>query len=728
MPDSGNPSLEGKAYREFISEGEEILEQMRAGLADLLDACSDPGGDSAAGLRADGEVDPDLLNRVFRAAHSLKGLAGMFGLDSIGELAHHLEDVLDSLRLGRIAIDSPAIELLDSAVSVLARMLECVAHPDRQAQAEEADEAAAAKIEEIRRAVEGDASRRSQADGFEALALDPRLLRALTEYEEHRLRESIRRGRHLSLVDASFEMLCFEEGLAELSGAIREVGEVVSTLPSPGDSPESQSRFSLLVSTEISGEQLRARLEFAGTTVESVFDPENAQPSQPAPSVPRASSPHAAGVARQSEADAGSPTAGSPEHAARADAPEMESLRSISDTVRVDIRKLDELMNLVGDLVIQRTAIEQIAAKLSVEAATAPVGAELARAQKRLARKLEELQAGVLDVRMVPLRQIFQKLSRVVRRLRRDLDKQVAFDWKGGDTELDKLIVEPLADPLMHIVRNAIDHAIEPAAERASAGKPRQGSIRVDAFQRGNYVLIEVRDDGRGLDLGAIRARAEALDLVDPGAALSEKEVFDLLFLPGFSTRSQVSETSGRGVGMDVVRSNLNSLGGIVEIRSELGAGTVVTLTLPITLAIVRALLVGVGDHRYAIPLNSVLETLLVDRSEIQRSEGREILNLRGQPLILRRLREELALECEEGDPAHSRKHYVVVLGLGEMRVGLIVDRLAGQQDTVVKPIRGPIRQIRGVAGATEVGDQGAVLVLDIASIVEDAMRRKDAA
>jgi two-component system chemotaxis sensor kinase CheA len=280
----------------------------------------------------------------------------------------------------------------------------------------------------------------------------------------------------------------------------------------------------------------------------------------------------------------------------------------------------------------------------------------------------------------------------------------------------------------MHIVRNAIDHAIEPAAERASAGKPRQGSIRVDAFQRGNYVLIEVRDDGRGLDLGAIRARAEAMDLVDPGAALSEQEVFDLLFLPGFSTRSQVSETSGRGVGMDVVRSNLKSLGGIVEIRSELGAGTVVTLTLPITLAIVRALLVGVGDHRYAIPLNSVLETLLVDRSEIQRSEGREILNLRGQPLILRRLREELALECEEGDPAHSRKHYVVVLGLGEMRVGLLVDRLAGQQDTVVKPIRGPIRQIRGVAGATEVGDQGAVLVLDIASIVEDAMRRKDAA
>jgi two-component system chemotaxis sensor kinase CheA len=329
---------------------------------------------------------------------------------------------------------------------------------------------------------------------------------------------------------------------------------------------------------------------------------------------------------------------------------------------------------------------------------------------------------------MVPLRQIFQKLSRVVRRLRRDLDKQVAFDWKGGDTELDKLIVEQLADPLMHIVRNAIDHAIEPAAERASAGKPRQGSIRVDAFQRGNSVLIEVRDDGRGLDPGAIRARAEALDLVDPGAALSEKEVFDLLFLPGFSTRSQVSETSGRGVGMDVVRSNLKSLGGIVEIRSELGAGTVVTLTLPVTLAIVRALLVGVGDQRYAIPLNSVLETLLVDRSEIQRSEGREILNLRGQPLILRRLREEFALEREEGDPARSRKHYVVVLGLGEMRVGLLVDRLAGQQDTVIKQIRGPIRQIRGVAGATEVGDQGAVLVLDIASIVEGAMRRKDAA
>ena len=717
MSDSGNSSLEGKAYREFVSEAEEILEQLRGDLADLLDQRTQ--------MDADGEVDPGLLNQVFRSAHSLKGLAGMFGLDAISDLSHHLEDLLDGLRLGRISIDSPVVDLLDSAVDLLVRLLEGVGDPEREAAA---GDLARMKIEEIQRAVDQPPV---QEEDFQELSLDPQLLRALTEYEEHRLRENLRRGRQLSLVDATFEIVSFEEGLAALSSAIREVGEVVSTLPSPGDSPESRICFSLLVATKIPADQLRARLQFPDTSVESVLGTSapdtsasataNASKADSA-SVPSALAQAASPVDESDESDelACEPTGS----AAASDTPEIESLRSISDTVRVDIRKLDELMNLVGELVIQRSAIEQIATKLSSDALTARAGSELTKSHKLLDRKLKELQAGVLDVRMVPLRQVFEKLSRVVRRLRRDLDKDVKLEFAGSDTELDKLIVEQLVDPLMHIVRNAIDHAIEPADERATVAKSAQGVIHVDASQRGNYVLIEVRDDGRGLDPAVIRARAEAMDLIDPGESLSEKEIFDFLFLPGFSTRSEVSEVSGRGVGMDVVRANLSALGGVVGIRSELGRGTSVTLTLPITLAIVRALLVGVGEHRYAIPLNSVLETLLIDGSEIQRSESREILNLRGQPLVLRRLSEELALEGAE----RPHKPYVVVLGLGDMRVGLLVDRLAGQQDTVIKPIRGPIRQIRGVAGATEIGDQGAVLVLDVASIVEDALRRKDGA
>ncbi|MEM9175468.1 MAG: chemotaxis protein CheA, partial [Myxococcota bacterium] len=404
--------------------------------------------------------------------------------------------------------------------------------------------------------------------------------------------------------------------------------------------------------------------------------------------------------------------------------PEIESLRSISDTVRVDIRKLDELMNLVGELVIQRNAIGTVAQRLTEDAATARIGAELAKTHKTLDRKLKELQTGVLDVRMVPLRQIFEKLSRVVRRLRRDLGKEVELEFNGADTELDKLIVEQLVDPLVHIVRNAFDHALETPEERTAAGKAPSGRIKVSAFQRGNHVVIEVQDDGRGMDPAAIREKAIARGLITTADALSEKEILNLVFEAGLSTAEEVSATSGRGVGMDVVRNNLAEMGGMVDLASTPGRGTTVTITLPITLAIIQALIVGIREERFAIPLNSVLETMVVEPEQIGRSEGREVLNLRGEPLLLRRLGEEFEIPC--GGP--EERQFVVVLGMGEQRLGLLVDRLEGQQDTVIKPIKGPLQQIRGIAGATELGDRGAILVIDVSAIVGDVIRRREAA
>jgi two-component system chemotaxis sensor kinase CheA len=326
---------------------------------------------------------------------------------------------------------------------------------------------------------------------------------------------------------------------------------------------------------------------------------------------------------------------------------------------------------------------------------------------------------------MVPLRQVFEKLSRVVRRLRRDIGKDVRLEVRGGDTELDKLIVEQLADPLMHVVRNAFDHAIETPAERSAAGKPPEGVIRLDALQRGNHVVIQVCDDGRGIDPAAVLRRAAALGLVEADdSSLTRKQILDLIFAPGLSTADEVTETSGRGVGMDVVRENVNALGGIVHVDSELGRGTTVSFTLPITLAIIQAVLVGVGDQRFAIPLGAVLETLLVDPATIQRSEGREFLNLRGEPLALRRLHAEFELP----PPPLGARQAVVVVGLGDARLGVLVDRLEGQQDAVIKPIQGPIRSVRGIAGATELGSQGTVLVIDVAALVEDAAKRREAA
>ncbi|MBW2446960.1 MAG: chemotaxis protein CheA [Deltaproteobacteria bacterium] len=704
-----------KAQREFVSEAEELLERMQSNLADL----EDQGEDGS-------EVDPELVNGLFRAAHSLKGLAGMFGHEAIATLSHHLENALDALRLGRATLGPTMVAVLRESAAEFGELLGGLGDA-------EAEEAAAPKIADlvvrIEAACEGEAP---AEEGLDALALDPTLLRALTEYEEHRLRENLRRGRTILLVEATFEILSFDEGLAELGRAVREVGELISTLPSPGEAPESQIRFALLLASDVDADTLRSRLDFPHVSVRRVSDgAATAAPATPAPvdtsAVKPAEAPPTgtAEVSAVAESESPSPPPPSEDVPTPADGAEIESLRSISETVRVDIRKLDELMNLVGELVIQRSAIESVARRLMDEPGTARVGAELGKIYQGLDRKLRELQAGVLEVRMVPLRQVFEKLSRVARRLRRDLGKEVRLELNGADTELDKLIVEQLVDPLMHVVRNAFDHAIETPDERTAAGKDPEGSIRLDAYQRGNHVVIEVIDDGRGIDPDRIRARARELGLVSADQPISDREAFDLLFSAGFSTRTEVTATSGRGVGMDVVKANLTSFGGIVDLESVLGRGTKVTMTLPTTLAIIQALIVGAGDQTYAIPLTSVLETLVVEAGEIQKSDGRELMNLRGEALPLRRLTEEFELAPS---PADSNNEFVVVLGLGGSRLGLVVDRLLGQEDAVIKPIQGPVTDVPGIAGATELGDQNAVLVLDITTFIEDVHRRKEAA
>jgi two-component system chemotaxis sensor kinase CheA len=668
-----------KADQEFVSEAEEILERMREDYLDLDDQRS-----------SGGEVAPDLINRLFRSAHSLKALAGMFGLESIQDLAHHLEDILDGLRLGRVSMDSPLIGLIDEAIRIFGNLLESVGD-------EEALAAFNEPVEDLANRIEVSAKETAAGGELESLAIDSALLRTLTEYEEHRLRENIQRGRHIMLVGSTFEIMSFDEGLSELSDAIRAIGEVLSTLPAPGETPESQIRFSLLVASDLNVAELTEALEFPDADVQSVLE------STPAVEV----------ISKPSE------TESSPQAPVTS---ELASLRSISETVRVDIRKLDELMNLVGELVIQRALIGEIAARLTAQSQNAKIGIELSKIHKSFDRKLKGIQSAVLEVRMVPMRQVFDKVSRVVRSLRRDLQKDVRLEVSGSDTELDKLIVEELIDPLMHIVRNAVDHGIEPVQEREAAGKDTQGCIKIDAFQRGNHVVISVGDDGKGIDRAALSARAESLGLVSADSEWSDREILNLIFSPGLSTQSVVSETSGRGVGMDVVRENVMALGGAVEVESIPGRGTTISMTLPITLAIVQSLIVGVGEHRFAIPINAVHETLLIDTSEIQRSEGREFLDLRGDALLLRSLAEEFEL----GISRPSEKRFAVIVGLGEQRIGLLVDRLDGQQDTVIKPIQGSVKNVRGFAGATELGDQEAVLVVDVSSLVEDALSRRE--
>ena len=683
MASRSRKSARDKLQQEFISEAEEILERMRDDLSALAEQ-------RAAGR----EAPPETVNRLFRSAHSLKGLSGMFGHAALSELAHHLEDVLDRLRMGRTTLGQGGLALLDESVALAAAGLEKVGR------GESADAVAEPIADLVGRIAAWDAA---PAAPGESTPLPPHWLRALTEYEESRLRESQRRGRALHVIELELEIASFEETLSELTGAIQEVGELISTLPSPGASSESRIRFALLAASELEAKELAARLELA-------------------PDAVHAAHAGAAAGAAESAAPPGAPETGAPE----TPAPEADAatLKSLSETVRVDIKKLDELMNLVGDLAHERSALRALALRLGGERATARAAAELEKIQRGLDRKLQELQAGVLDVRMVPLGQVFDKLSRVVRRLRLDLGKDARLEIQGADTELDKLIVEQLVDPLMHLVRNAFDHAIEPAAERAARGKPAQGLIRIEATQRGHDVAISVADDGRGIHPEQVRARAVQRGLIAAEATLSRKEAFALLFLPGFSTRSEVSETSGRGVGLDVVRANVSALGGLVAVDSTPGVGTSVTLTLPITLAIIQVLLVGVAGQRFAIPLGGIRETLLVTPGELERSGPRELLHLRGDALPVRRLAEEFALAAVD----RARKQYAVVLGIGDARLALLVDRLEGQQDAVIKPVQGPVRSVRGVAGATELGDQNAVLVLDVSALVEDGTKRREGA
>jgi two-component system chemotaxis sensor kinase CheA len=388
----------------------------------------------------------------------------------------------------------------------------------------------------------------------------------------------------------------------------------------------------------------------------------------------------------------------------------------------VDIHKLDRLMNVVGELVLVKSSLLAIAERLKADGGDPVLTAELHRANRALERRLDELQSGILEVRMVPLDQVFDKLARMVRKLAREVGKEIEFEVRGGDVELDKLIVEDLSDPLMHLIRNAIDHAVEPPEVRQRLGKARAGHIRLSASQRGNHVQISVEDDGAGIDEERIREVALQRGLATPEAlaGMSRREAMNLIFLPGFSTARQVTTLSGRGVGLDVVKNNIANLSGIIELSSERGAGTRVELTLPVTLAIIRALVVSVAGRIYAVPLNSVLEILEVRGRELRTLSMREVLTLRGATLPVVRLARHFRLSG--GDPVDP--FFVVVVGLAQERLGVAVDDLVGQQDIVVKPLGHLLHGSRGVAGATDLGDRRTVLVLDVGAIIEDVVRR----
>jgi two-component system, chemotaxis family, sensor kinase CheA len=653
-----------RPIQEFLAEAEDILEAANHAILSLDDA---KGG---------GSTDPDTVNGLFRALHSFKGLAGMFGFKALADLSHKLEYLLDEVRLGKVQLGGETLDTLSDTTGLLGRLVQ---QTGKGLPLENITEA----IDRIDRVLASKSAEGADQSLLSGVAIEPAVLQVLTEYEEHRLIENVRERKSLFLVRVAFSFAEFESGIRTLTDILKHHGEIICTLPT-AIAGGGGIGFTIMVGTSATRKDLSAAANLPQTS----FEP-----------VPRSYD----GKTQEAR-------------------PEMATLKTVSNTVRVDIRKLDSLMSAVGELHIIKSEIGRIAADLRGQQGFIGVAVNLTKAYKNLERRLNEIQEGILDVRMVPIGQIFTRLAQTVRKYAREAGKEIDLEIIGEETELDKLMVEDLADPLMHLIRNAIDHGIDRPEARRAQGKPERGLVCLTAFPKGNNVVITVEDDGGGIDPRVLLAKAREMGLVEDelDADRDRKEVLDLIFLPGFTTSEAVTEISGRGVGMDVVKRNVSRLSGMIDIETETGIGTSFILTLPITLAIIKALIIEAGGRRFAVPLGSVLEILRVRPAQIETIETREVMAIRNETVPLLRLADAFGLPGVD----QQETLFVVLVGLAERRLGLVVDRLRGQQEIVIKPLGSRLADTPGIAGATELGDKVVVLVLDVESLIEGAMKK----
>ena len=653
-----------RPIQDFLAEAEDILETPNQALMSLDDA---KGG---------GRADPDTVNGLFRALHSFKGLAGMFGLKALADLSHKLEFLLDEVRLGKVSLGRDTLDALADTLGLLGRLVQ------QTGKGLPLEDIAGAldRIDRILTAKSADAAGPTL---LSQVAIDPAVLQVLTEYEEHRLTENVRERKNLFLVRVSFSFAEFESGIRILTETLKHHGEIICTLPTASAGGDGIG-FTIMVGTSATQDALAAATNLPNTSFEAV---------------PRMDD------SRMQEVR-----------------PEMTTLKTVSNTVRVDIHKLDSLMSSVGELHIIKSEIGRIALDLRGQQGFTGIAVTLTKAYKNLERRLNEIQEGILDVRMVPIGQIFTRLAQTVRKYAREAGKEIDLEIRGEETELDKLMVEDLADPLMHLIRNAIDHGIAKPDVRKLQGKPERGLVRLTAFPTGNHVVITVEDDGGGIDPHVLLTKAREKGLVEDelDAERDRKEVLDLIFLPGFTTSETVTEISGRGVGMDVVKRNVSRLSGMIDIETETGVGTTFILTLPITLAIIKALIIEASGRRYAVPLGAVLEVMRVRPEQIETIETREVMAIRDETIPLLRLSDAFSLQQAD----QQETHFVVLVGLAERKLGLVVDRLRGQQEIVIKPLGSRLADTPGIAGATELGDKVVVLVLDVESLIEGTMKK----
>ncbi len=647
--------------KDFVAEAEELLESAGNILVELQESPSD-------------EPNPDSINALFRAMHTLKGMAGIYGYHGISEISHSLESLLDDVRMGRAAMGSRVLGFLFRQIDILRSSLEDVL----DAATPEDPEAIAARkgeIEAFRESLKGGGDAAASLEG-----IPEELLRVLSEYEEHRLRHNIQKGNAIYLIGLVFSIMDFDVELKKVTERLKPLGELISTMPISDNVPPGSIGFSLMLGSAKSEEEIAAA---AGV------DPKRLVKGR------------AAAQPVMAEASQG-------------------QLRSTTTTVRVNIEKLDKILNTINEISIIRSANQNIWTGLVERYGHTPLLIDMYRINQSFDRRLSELQDNVLGLRMVPIAQMFGRLAQIVRRYSNDIDKKIDLHTFGDDTEMDKFLAEEIIDPLMHIVRNSIDHGIEDSDERLAAGKPESGTITLSAYQRGNSVVVEVRDDGRGIDIERIREKALERGLITPDMEPTRHELIAMIFMPSFSTKDSVSEVSGRGVGLDVVKSKLSSLGAKVDIETETGRGTSFILTLPITVAIIRSLMVKAGEELFAVPVSALQETTAVDPTYLSSLEGKAVYNLRGEMLPI------VALNDIFNIPTIAvERQFAFIVGADERKLGVLVDEIIGQQDVVIKPISEYLGSVKGFAGAAEISRHRVVLVLDVESLIAEAFLRR---
>lgn len=665
----------------------------------------------------------DVINEIFRAAHSLKGMAGTMGYKRMQHVTHDMENVFQEVRSDKIPVDSQMIDLLFKCLDAIEGYLDNI--KETSDEGEEDNEAIVRELnnfiakangqaaEEPSAAKEAEPEKKSEETASDNEGNKKYLNFDLTDKERQTIMTAKDSGMHIYGMTIVVQKECLLKAARAflVFRAVEELGEILVYRPSSQDIEDEKFDldFSFYIASPESFEKIQAAAKNV-SEIEDVLGEELTDFTQQAEEEKKEETKPA--VAGQEQKPAAKP-AESSKNTAPAAKKNGTGKPATNRTVRVDIEKLDALMNQVSELIIAKNSL--------VSTSSAEDGGfnnqgfhEQIEYLERITTSLHE---SVMKVRMVPIESVVNKFPRMIRDLSRTLNKKMELVMTGEDTELDRTVVDQIGDPLQHLLRNSADHGLEDTEVRKQRGKPETGNIFLNAYQEGNNVIIQVGDDGNGIDTEAIKQKALERGLVTPeqAEALSEKEIINFLFMPSFSMAKKITDISGRGVGLDVVKSNIEQLGGDVEVKTKLGEGTTFTVRLPLTLAIIQALMVGVRDEKYAIALGSIANIESVPVSTIKYVEAKEVIHLRGSVIPLVRLDQLLDIEPREDEPENIT---VVIVKRGDSQVGIVVDDLMGQQEIVIKSLGKYINGNKLISGATILGDGEVALILDVNTLM----------